>query len=262
MNYFFKIHIILSLILASSQIIAEPLTTRAIDLNYRQAEDVVSLLKPFLHPQGVMTADGYKILIKTSDNNYKDLLQLVAEIDVSLRQLKVSVTLDSELARLQNQLESSGQDNKLQDGSASREVTTEVRNLSGKIQHVSVLEGKWANLSTGESIPVGQRIRNPDGTVTESITYKSINSSIQILPRITGEKVMLFIRPQQNTLSGISGKTRLQSAETTMSGKLNQWVSVGGISQVEVNQPGSRIYSTQKSPETSNQIYVKVEIIP
>lgn len=256
----FTYSIVLLICVLSSVIAqAEELVTKTIQLNYRQAEDVISLLRPFLHPNGVMTGDGYKILVKTSNKNYLDLQQLVAEVDVSMRQLRVSVTLDSELAKLENQLQISADAE--DDEQEVRQYASGNRKTSGTTQHINVIEGKWANVSTGESVPVGQRVRNPDGTITESITYRSVNNSIQVLPRISGDRVTLFIRPQSSNQTGPAGRTSTRSAETTITGKLKQWILIGGASTAEVNQPGSRVYSTQKSEASSSQMFVKVEVV-
>jgi len=244
----------------------ESLSAHTIQLNYRQAEDVMPLIRPFLHPQGVMTGQGYKILVKTSETNYRDLLQFVAEIDVSLRQLRVSVTIDSELAMRENlamhgTATQTGED-KILENLSSKQYSTGRRDKSALTQQVQVLEGKWANISTGESVPIGQRTRNPDGTITESINYKSVNSGFQVLPRISGEQLSLFIRPQLDTQHREGGgRIQTRSAETTLTGKLNQWILIGGASQAAASQPGSGVYSTKRRKQLHNQIFVKVEVI-
>ena len=258
---------VLSLLLISTGFAApEPLATHAIQLNYRQADEVIPLLRPFLHPDGIMTGEGYKILVKTSAQNFRDLQQFVAEIDVSQRQLRVSVTVDRELVKLENQ--AVGKTGKPMDESpplanmAVKSYATDRRDKATLTQQVQVQEGKWATISTGESIPVGQRTRNPDGTVTESIAYKSVHSGFQVLPRISGERVNLFIRPQldsQHPQGG--GRIQNRSAETTVSGKLNQWILIGGAIEAEINQPGSRVYATGIRTEPHNQLFVKVEVI-
>ncbi len=259
---------LLLLITISTQTLAEQetLSTYTIQLNSRQAEDVIPLIQPFLHPEGVITGEGYKILLKTSDKNYRDLLQFVAELDVSLRQLRVSVTVDRELALTENRALSTttsktGSANILTN-STSKLYGTGRRDKSDLTQQVQVLEGKWANVNTGESVPVGQRTRNPDGTITESVSYKSITSGFQVLPRINGEQVNLFILPQLNSKSKEGGgRVQTRSAETTVTGKLNQWILIGGTAEVVINQPGSRIYATERRKESHNQIFVKVEVI-
>lgn len=224
-------------------------------LNYRQADDVASLLKPFLHPDGAMSADNYKLHVKTTNKNYKDLIQLIAEIDVSMRQLKISVTMNDELVNSNDQ---SNKNDNSDEKSETEEYTTAPRT---QVKQITVQEGKWASLSTGESIPVGQRIVNPDGTVTESVTYRTINKKYQMLPRITGEKVTLFVRHQSNHQVESDSKTQSETVELTLTGKLNQWILLGGVDRTEVNQPGSRVYSTKRSESQNKKMYVKVEVI-
>lgn len=242
----------------------EALSVHTIRLNYRQADEVMSLLRPFLHPQGIMTGEGYKILVKTSAQNFRDLQLFVAEIDVSRRQLRVSVTVDSELAMAGNEagvkVQTDGQ-GALADATV-KSYSTGRRDKSALTRQVQVLEGKWADIRTGESVPVGQRTRNPDGTVTESVAYQSVNSGFQVLPRLSGDQVTLFIRPQLDAPHPRGGgRIKTRSAETTVSGKLNQWILIGGATEAQINQPGSRVYTTGKRTQSHNQIFVKVEVI-
>jgi len=237
----------------------EALAAYTLQLNYRQAEDIMPLIRPFLHPQGVMTGEGYRILLKTSAKNHRDLLQFVAELDVSMRQLLVSVTLDREQVMRENQA--------MHPAAAPAKQTVKTytsarRDKSALTQQVRVQEGKWANISTGESVPVGKRTRNPDGTITESIDYKSVSMGFQVLPRISGERLTLFIRPQMDSPHKQGGgRIQTRSAETTLTGKLNEWLLVGGASEAQINQPGSRVYSSARRKQPHNQIFVKVEVI-
>ena len=59
----------------------------------RQADDVVSMVKPFLHPQGAISGSGFTIIIKTSPKNLQDIKELIAEIDVAQRDLMISVAI-------------------------------------------------------------------------------------------------------------------------------------------------------------------------
>lgn len=250
-----------------AQALAAPadLSNYVIPLHSRPAEELIPLLQPFLHPEGAIGGEGQKILLKTSEKNYRDLLQIVAEMDVSQRQLRISVTLDQELAEAENRaLAGTAPEtaNKpvLQDMQGRSYQTP--RQEAPLVQQVQSQEGRWAKISSGESIPVGQRTRNPDGTITESVTYKSVNSGFQVLPRLNGDRVTLFIIPQlENMHPEGGGRIETRSAETTVSGKLNQWLLVGGKVAVEVTQPGSRVYSTAKRKSSNNPIYVKVEVV-
>ena len=268
MKSLFKSFFYLCVIVLNTNLAAQPdnLSTYTFQLNHRQAEEVIPLIKPFLHPQGTMTGEAYKILVKTSANNYRDLLQFIAEIDVALRLLRVSVSLDSEQVMKENRASDNAaaqsSSGKVLENMSRQQYSTSRRNKTPLIQQVQVLEGKWATISTGESVPIGQRTRNPDGTTTESIQYKSVNSGFQVLPRISGEQVSLFIRPQLDSRHREGGgRIQTRYAETTLTGKLNQWILIGGASEAEINQPGSRVYSTKRRKKSHNQIFVKVEVI-
>jgi len=251
--------VLLILMLSGKTLSAEELLTKVINLNYRQADDVISLLQPFVHPKGVLSADGYRILVKTTPQNFKDLQMLVAEIDVSMRQIRITVTLDSQLVQQESKPISEDEAIKLDE--AGQTFTTQERDKDYSTQQIGVIEGKWATISTGESVPVGKRTRNPDGTITESISYRSINKSLKLLPRISGQNVTLYIKPHFESETGSGDRTQTQSADTTVTGKLNEWILIGGVSRIEIDRPGSRIYSTEKRVDNAKNMFVKVEVI-
>ena len=243
----------------------ETLSAYTITLNYRQADDIVPLLTPFLHPQGKMLGDGYKILLQTSAKNYRDLLQFVAELDVSMRTLRISVTVDSDLAMRENQpgeVTNEADDSAVLNKPNVKQYDLEKRDKAPLTQQLQVVEGKWATINTGESVPVGERTRNPDGTITETVKYQAVQTGFRVLPRLQNDMVTLFIQPQlnkQNAQGG--GRIDTGGAETTLSGKLNQWILIGGAPEMVVDQAGSRIYSTEQRRQSHNQIFVKVEVI-
>ncbi|MDH5408179.1 MAG: hypothetical protein OEY00_06170 [Gammaproteobacteria bacterium] len=255
---------IFTLLLLSSYAQAETLTTSVIELNNRQAEDVIPIIEPFLHPKGAISGKGFQIIVKTSAANLRDIKQLIAELDAAMRELLISVSMDQKAILQEQSLQASGKV-KVEKGKADIEAHvkhygTQRKHDKPRISRVRVTEGLWATISTGESVPVGQRTRNPDGTTTETIVYKSVNSGFKVLPRISGDHVTLFVKPSSNRINS-SGSINTQKAETTLRGKLGEWLLIGGAAEVQINQPGSRIYSTQRRSASQNSIYIKVEVV-
>lgn len=255
-----------AILLVSGAVAAESLQTTTLQLNYRQAEDVVSLIEPFIHPQGAISGSGFTIIIKTSAKNLQDIKQLIAEIDVAQRELMISVAIGQQDIDTDQTTDTAAEarleENKSQIDTIVKNYGTQREQDKPRVTQVRVIEGQWATIKTGKSVPVGHRTRNPDGTVTETIVYKSVNSGFKVLPRIQKENVSLFIQPHNNTLSREGGgKINTQQMETTISGKLGEWLLLGGTTEAQVSQSGSREYSTQRREQSENNIYIKVDII-
>ena len=109
----------------------------------------------------------------------------------------------------------------------------------------------------GQSIPVRKRVRNPDGTVTEVISYQDIMAGYKIMPRTSGENVTIMIKPINQSAAGSAIETT--EMQTTVTGKLGEWLFIGSTNQAE-NLENSGIGNRSRIRSTDvNQVWVKVE---
>lgn len=254
-----------------------------IDLYNRPAEEVTEILRPMLQPGGSLTGTGYKLIIRSTPENIEQIKGLLADIDGSITQLLISVSMDqqaisSEQGHSQSltvqddnvsiQAGRTGRnhdDTRLRIGNDKIKYDTRLfenrhRQQAPAMQQVRVSEGLWANIGTGQAVPIRTRQRNSDGTVTETITYQSVTSGFEVMPRVHGENVTLTIRPQRQSVSrqggGIYDNT---SMETTVTGRLNQWIRLGGVSNQTISNQGRINYSTRGRIAAQDTIWVKVE---
>lgn len=262
---------------------AMPIET--INLHYRSAQEIIPIIKPLLDKDGSITGTGYKLFIKSSPGNIAQLRHMIGEIDVAVRNLLVSVSMDpavmqsSETTSARIQLDNGN--SKVEAGKDSG-VSADMQRQSQPRQHimydihriqemhtqrapavqtVRVSEGLWATIRTGQGVPIATRIRNPDGTVTDTYTYQAVASGFQVLPRVNGDTVTLTIRPQDQTVNNNhSGTYDTTEMETTVSGKLGQWIALGGISKTSESNGAGITYETEQRQNKYNQIYVKVEL--
>ncbi|MDH5652276.1 MAG: hypothetical protein OEZ39_10520 [Gammaproteobacteria bacterium] len=240
----------------ASTLHAEEMQTTTLQLNHRQADDVISYIKPFLHPEGIINGEDFTISVKTTAKNLNDLQQLIAEIDIAQRELLISVAVSaSDIRTIQDNAASTDKPSK------DQVYTTQRDEQSVQISQVRVSEGQWATIKTGDSIPIRKRIRNPDGTVTESIAYKSVQSGFRILPHIQHDKVRVFIQPQAESFTS-GDKTVSRMAETTLNGKLGEWLLVGGVQEAKPDAGNAEVYATRRYQQHHQNIFVKIEVVP
>lgn len=230
--------------LFSLQAAAETMQTTTLQLNYRQAENVIPLLEPFIHPKGAITGQDFTLIIKTTARNLNDLRQLLAEIDIAQRDVMISVAIGP-----------TAPDNK----DKATEYSTNHPGQHTEVSQLRVSEGQWATINTGISIPVTNRIRNPDGTETESIAYKTVSGGYRVLPRIQYDRVTIFVQPRFNKLSKDKHpKIESRSLETTVSGKRGAWILLAGKPQ---SSNKDTTHSTQARSFATQNIYIKIDII-
>jgi len=262
-------HFLLALLFIACMPLHAEMRIDTINLHQRPAEEIIPILQPMLDKGGSLTGSGYKLFVKSSPVNIEQLRQMIAQIDVALQQLLISVSLDQRV--LENDSQAAARVT-IQGGNApapaghikydARLFERKQTSSTPQVQQVRVSEGLWATIRTGQAVPVTSRIRNPDGTVTETSTYTAVASGFQVLPRVRGEIVTLSIRPQaQSSHTNQGGAYTSTEISTTVSGKLGQWITLGSISSSQQYTGSGLLYHARQHSDDSNQIYVKVERI-
>ena len=229
-----------------------------VPLKHRNAEDAVSLLKPFMHPDGVVSGSGYTLVIRSTAENITDLKDILADYDTELKRLQISVSFDRQFVLQDMQAVVDVDANKSTVSGRYGVLETRDRQSAAGLQRIQVLQGQWANIRTGKKFPIAQRTTNPDGTVTETISYEKVSTGFQVFPQIADKMAILKIRPFHSDLSRQGGgKIQSQSLETTVSAPLGKWVELGGI--IEKLESGKNEISTGLRGEAARGLFLKVE---
>ncbi|MGD8927125.1 MAG: hypothetical protein PVG20_09750 [Thioalkalispiraceae bacterium] len=262
-----------------------------IQLQHRPTDEVIPIIQPMLAPDAKITGTGYKLIIKSTPENLSQIKSLLKEIDVNQNLLRIYVSLGRPI----NGTQSSGRQSsrtethasvsaKAENDSATvtigtpnskpeseisladkqnkldaRIYQTEQNTDKPGVQVMSVSEGYWANISTGQAIPITTRTRNSDGTVTETITYQQIMSGYQVRPQIHGNQVTLTIRPYQQSSAKNNATFDTTEMQTTLTGNLGKWLFIGSTNQEENLNNSGITYQTQIRSTDVNEVWVKVE---
>lgn len=262
-----------------------------ITLQHRSAEDVLTVIRPLLEKGGVASGMNNQIILRTSRRNLQEIRELLAGIDTAPRMLRITVlqNVDSETA--QRLIEMSGSvgvggrgrvtvpgsgDNSgmtveaSQGADSLRARVWSTRSLEDdkSTQKIQVMEGGRALISVGQSVPVQQRqvIRSPWGTqVTDSTQYKDVTSGFYVRPLLNGDRVTLEITAQNDTLAAAQGNppvTKVQQVNTTVSGRLGEWMELGAASR-QAEGDGSTISSRSVSDvHERRNVMLKVDEVP
>jgi len=83
-----------------------------------------------------------------------------------------------------------------------------------------------------------------------------------VLPRVNGDQVILNVSPFKNSLSQTrGGDINTQSASTQITGKLGQWLPIGGTTE-QVQRSSTRIGSYETTQSRNNEsIWIKADLI-
>lgn len=254
-----------------------------ITLNYRAAEQVIPIIQPLLDKDGAVTGMQNRLIIRTSPANLAQIKRVLAQIDTQPKRLMITVrqsTTRDALARESSVYGTAGgeggrmtlpqtpgaADARVEVGgernrAGAKIISTRDIENSADVQKVQVLEGNPAFIRVGQSVPYRGRTVYRDArgtTVVDDTQFKDVTSGFYVLPRVSGDRVILEINPQRDTL-GSHGAVNIQQAATTLSGRLGEWIELGGIGQQADTSGSGTVYSTRDASTDNRSIFVKVE---
>ena len=273
----------LFLIFASVSLYAAGMKIEIIPLKHRLVQDVLPAIQPLVEQGGTVTGMNNQIIVKSTPSNIAQIKQVLNSLDAKARQLQILVTQD--ISGIRNRTESGlsgsiGNDNvritSPDTSNRGASVTIGDENNAIRYRHLSsrssiednnayrvtTLEGSPAFIQTGVSIPLPQQ-RTTVGaggvSVQNSVQYENVSSGFYATPQLNGDNVTLFISSSLDRVTPNQGSLiNTQQAQTTVQGKLGEWIQVGGTSQ-QFNDSGRRnVITTRNSGEEHRSIYLKV----
>jgi type II secretory pathway component GspD/PulD (secretin) len=252
-----------------------------IGLKNRRVEDVIPILQPLLEPGGALSGMNGQLIIRSSARNIAELRRVLDAVDTAPRRLLISVRQDAQGASEQRGASVGGNvsigggrtvvgidsANERGVGPGARPGInariTDSRTVTDErvTQTLQVMEGGAAQIQVGQSVPVATRnvTRTPFGlATTDSIAYRDVTTGFSVVPRLSGERVTLEINPQRDTL-GAGGAVNVQRVTSTVSGRLGEWMELGGIGQDMNAQSSGILSSAQGSRQDNRRVWVKVD---
>ncbi len=261
-----------------------------IALHYRTAEEVIPILQPMLDPGGTLSGFRGQLIVRTTPENLVEIKRILASVDAAPRQLLITVRQDADGSARRSTADVSGNignDNArvvvppatrerqggrvvIQDGDSRvrAHVLDSASTLSDRnTQTLRVSEGREAFIQVGQSVPVrGRQVTRSvvGGQVVEqsvdSTEYRDVMTGFYVRPRLSGDRVMLDISPQRESLSGdVRGGVNVQRVVTTVSGRLGEWIEIGGIGQDASGQQAVLLGRTSSSASDRRRVLVKVD---
>jgi hypothetical protein len=273
--------------LLPTQTYGEALTMRVIPLSYRPLAEVLPLLEPLVPKPGTVTGIGDRLVVKTTPENLREVQRVLAEIDRAPRNLLILVKQTRTEGMNANQAEadvrirqgdvtiSTGRSNPIDRGASAtyrggdteasvRVLRTQSDTDDDSLQRVRVLEGHEAFITTGELVPFADCRRRGRGLrgAAGCVSYKEVTTGFYVVPRLSGERVLLDVAPQRMGLSERGGGVvDVQQAYTTVSGQLGRWIEIAGASrQQNQTEHGTLSYRTRSNSDAQT-IFLKVELL-
>ncbi len=252
---------------------AENMQRTIIELQHIQAKQVVPLIQPFVVENGNISAEGNSVILETTEENMQQVKILIHELDIPVKQLQISVSLDPDAVFHMQEQEKAG--TTIPDANPTDNIKpavtpdhtlvykTKGREISPGVQVIKVLQNHWSMIRTGQSIPVRNQIRNPDGTITESISYQQLNQGLRIKPQLSGQKVRLSVQPFYEAANQTGpGKKLYFKQEKVANTILGSWVGLEATTGVPIPVDNNWVRQNQYAADPIPLIFLKVDIAP
>ena len=99
--------------------------------------------------------------------------------------------------------------------------------------------------------------------VVEGTEYRDASTGFSVVPRIQGNLVTLDIDPQRETFDDSRrGAINVQRVVTTVSGRLGEWMDLGGVNESRSDGQSTLFGRSSTSSSERRGVQVKVEELP
>jgi type II secretory pathway component GspD/PulD (secretin) len=286
MNTFHKLIIVLALLMPQITQ-AETMTLEIIPLQNRMVDDVIQIIRPLVTPGGTVTGMNSQLIIKTTPSNLAEIKQILNKIDHAPRRLMVTVkqnvagdsrfredSLSGKYTSGDVQLRT-GRDHSnegLSISAGDKDSNIRYRTLNGTSHaddrntfKVQTLEGQPAFINQGQSIPFDSSttVITENGVfVNQSTDYVDFGSGFYVLPRLNGDQVTLLAATELSSIKPDGhASTNVQGLETTVTGRLGEWMEIGGIDQSFTRGKQRNFSSSNVRGQELRTVLIKVDEI-
>lgn len=271
---------------------AQTMVLEVMALKHRTAEEVVPVIQPMLPAGSSVSSFGNQLIVRTTPAGLEEVGRILARIDAAPRQLLVTVAHAADEERERQGVSVSGSAGNdrarvsVADGAArpgsdigvqrgddhlrARAFQAQSAGRERIVQTVQVLEGNSAHIRTGAALPaparrverrvVGGRIVEE---VVESTEYREAATGFHVRPRIAGDRVVLEVSHQREAFSRPArGALEAQRVVTTVSGRLGEWIELGGVGDERVVQRATTGSAGSLRASGRSRVLIKVEALP
>lgn len=253
-----------------------------IELKHRSAEELLPIVQPLVDKGGVASGMNYQLILRTSPHNLAEIRKLLNSIDVAPRKLRVTVMQDVDRDTAERLVGISGgvgsnpritlpdsgggagmEIGQGRDRLKANVISTRSLEAGRNTQQLQVLEGNRALVRTGQSMPVPQRqvIQHPWGSqVVDTTEYRDVERGFYVLPRVSGDRVTVEIDAQNDAPGrGDPQAVSTQRASTTLSGRLGEWMELGGTGSQETVDDGTISTRSLARSREQRSVLIRVE---
>ena len=247
--------------------------TEVIPLNFRLAQEMLPIAESVVGDQGKVNAYGNQLIVNAPAAVITELRQVLSQLDNEPKRLLISVETQNTAVSNQSGYRVDGSviigDTEVRAGRGETGGRDQVRiinrNTSSQgdgIQQVQTNEGYPALIQVGQSVPFTTSATDSYGRLYQQNQYRNVTRGFYATATVHGDRVQISISSQQDRMSrSRADVVEIQETDTRVSGRLGEWISVGGIEQSanSIQNGTLRRHSTQGHQDLT--LRLKVDLL-
>jgi type II secretory pathway component GspD/PulD (secretin) len=210
---------------------------------------MLPVLRPLIGSDAALSGIDYKLFVRGTATDVARIREALTVLDRAPRQLMVSVRYNDNPQDRSTGVSVGGSVGNGAIGNRNKVTVHAGTTLStasdSRVSSVRVLEGNGAHIATGQTVPLVTAVRwptrsnqNQQNTINGvAIDYHEFSSGFEVMPRINGDRVLLEVSTQQERApDGSRNGGAVQRANTTVAGRLGEWIELGGVTTSSYQQ--------------------------
>lgn len=242
--------------------------TEVIPLEFRMADDVLPIAQSVVGDQGKVNAYGNQLIVNAPAAIISELRDVLSKLDTEPRRLLISVDTQNTAAGGEEgyQVDGGGlisdievQNSRSDSNGQARIIRRSTNSHDGGVQQVQAIEGHPALIQVGQSVPITTTTGDGYGQVYQQTQYRDVARGFYATATVQGDRVQVSISSHNDRMSASqSGTIDVQQTDTRVSGRLGEWISLGGIdeSAQSTNSGMLRRYSSESHRDLSLRLKV------
>ncbi|NWC96146.1 MULTISPECIES: secretin N-terminal domain-containing protein [unclassified Pseudomonas] len=220
--------------------------TEVVPLSNRTSADLLPVAQNFIGKDGTVSAYGNQLIVNAEPDKIQGLRALLSQLDTPSKRLLITVDTN------ENNQQSNG-------NNQTQVITYSTESRDGGIQQIQASEGVPALIQVGQSVPLTTTQPDTYGRPQNQTQYRNVTQGFYVTASVTGETVHLNISTNRDRMSQERPDVvNVQSTDTTVSGRLGEWITLAGINrQTQADKSTTtRSYSTQGRDDLTLRVKV------
>lgn len=246
---------------------------KTITLKHRFADELLPMVQPLVGPGGTANGMNNLLIIRTTPERLAEIEQVVNELDVMRRNIRIEVSHDSSLQSTDRRIAAGGRgrvgDTEIvigEPGRRSQGARVEIGQGSSRIsrqgsQFLTVMDGGDAFIEVGQSIPYTQQwavFTQRYAQIQQTTEFQDITTGFAVSPRYIGDEVEVEITPRIARL-GRGGGIDFEELSTRVRVRPGEWFDLGGTMAGSDEVSRAILQSASGTTTQSSSLMIKVE---